>query len=154
MKHIGLVCLFLVSFGVSAESTFIYQTSVEQPLDSVYDRVHKSLEAKRFWVIFEANIGKNLAKNAKHWGEDYNRSELEGIRTMLVCNPWYTNQVSNIDPSLLAMCPLGVTLIHKQGTTTVLFERPSPVAQGSDAQALVKEVEDKVIEAIEAGLSE
>ena len=97
-------------------------------------------------------MGKSLARNAERWGEDYNRNQLEGIRSMVFCNPWYTNQVSNADPRMLALCPLSITIIHKQGVTTILFERPSVVAEGSPAEELWWEVENDVINAIEAGL--
>ncbi|MCI0591386.1 MAG: DUF302 domain-containing protein, partial [Gammaproteobacteria bacterium] len=114
----------------------------------------KSLEGAGYYVLFEADIGKNLARNAERWGEDYNRNQLEGIRSMVFCNPWYANQVSNADPRMLVFCPLSLTIIHKQGVSTILFERPSAMAQGSPAEELMWEGENDVINAIETSLSE
>ena len=156
MKKKWLIFLLLGWVGsvVYAESGVIYEKAFHQPMDVVYETVYKSLEEARYYVIFEANMGKTLARNAEQWGEDYNRNQLEGIRSMVFCNPWYTNQVSNADPRMLAFCPLSITFIHKQGVTTILFERPSVVAEGSPAEELMWEVENDVINAIESSLSD
>lgn len=154
MRIIILLCLLLVTSSVVADSPTVYQNSVNESLNTVYDRIYKSLEDIKFWVIFESNLGKNMAKNAKRWGENYNKNKLEGIRTMVICNPFYANQVSNIDPAMLGFCPLGVTLIHKEGTTTVLFGKPTAMAAGSEALELIQEIETKIVNAIETGLSE
>ena len=100
--------------------------------------------------MFEPNIGNNLASFAERWGDEYNRSGLDGIRSMVFCNAWYANQVSNADPSMLALCPLHITLVEKQGNTTILFARPSEIAQGSAAVDIARELEDSVIQALES----
>lgn len=134
------------------ESDYIFEYSVEKPIDEVYQNVYKSLEESRFYVIFEANIGKNLARNAERWGEDYNRNKFEDVRSMIICNPYYANQVMNLDPKMMAMCPLNVTILHKQGITTVLFERLAVIAAGSPAEDILWEVENTIVSAIENGM--
>ena len=89
---------------------------------------------------------------AERWGEDCNLNKLESIRSMVVCNAWYTNQVSNKDPAMLALCPLTVTLIHKSGTSTVLFARPTALAKDSLAFPVVEEIEQELVKAIRQGL--
>ncbi|MGD8407908.1 MAG: DUF302 domain-containing protein, partial [Thiohalophilus sp.] len=79
----------------------------------------------------------------------YNRNKLEEIRSMVFCNAWYANQISNADPELLALCPLHLTLIHKKGMTTILFVRPSQVAADSPAKKVATELENDVINTIE-----
>jgi len=109
--------------GSSAEQgpDGVYLAQVDQPLAVVYDRVYKSLEDARFYVVFEPNIGANLAGFAEKWGDDYNRNKLSAIRSMVFCNGWYANKVSNLDPNMLGFCPLHITLIERDGKTTVLF---------------------------------
>ena len=136
---------------VQAEGS-VFQVSVEAPLDEIYDSVSNALDQNRFFVVFDVNMGRNMARFAERWGDDYNRNGLEGIRAMVVCNIWYTNQVANNDPSMLSLCPLTVTLIHKQGTTTVLFAKPTVIAKGSPAEPVIKELEREFIAAINAGL--
>lgn len=135
-----------------AGSPAVYEKSVQQAMDATYVAVNKSLEDNGFYVVFEPDIGRNLANFAEKWGEDYNRSKLEGIKSMVFCNGWYANAVSNADPAMMALCPLHLTLIHKAGTTTVLFVRPGAVAKGSPAEKIATEIEQEVIKAIEGGL--
>ncbi len=153
LKSLLLVLLVASSSIAWAETPGIYTREVQAPLDETYQALYQSLENARFWVVFEPNIGQNISGFANKWGDDYNRNKLEGIRSLVVCNGWYANQVSNVDPNLLALCPLRIALIHKNGVTTALFARPSLVAAGSPGLALIKEIENKVIEAIDAGLN-
>jgi len=62
--------------------------------------------------------------------------------------------VSNADPELLALCPLHITLIQKDGTTRVLFVRPTAVAKGSKAMSVATEIEQDVVKAIDAAVQE
>ena len=94
-----------------------------------------------FFVVFEPNIGANLTRFAEKWGDDYNQNNLAEIRSMVFCNGWYANQVSNQDPDMLGFCPLHISLIEKGGHTTVLFNRPSVMAGNSPAQALLRKIE-------------
>lgn len=73
---------------------------------------------------------------------------------MVVCSAWYVNQISNADPSMLALCPLLVTLTHKTGMTPVLFIRPTTLARDSGAEKIAKGIEDKIVKAIESAFSE
>lgn len=36
-------------------------------------------------------------------GEDYNRNNFEGVHSMVICNPWYANQVLNLDPVMMTL---------------------------------------------------
>lgn len=128
--------------------------SIDQPLDSAYKAIYRHLEENRFYVVFEPDIQSNLKRFAERWGDDYNRNKLEGIRAMVFCNGWYANQVSNADPTLLALCPLHITLIQEQGQTRVLFVRPSQVAAGSKAQSVARELEEDVAKAVDAAIDE
>ncbi len=52
-----ILCLSF-SFAQADSSIFIHTT--DKPITEVYDKVYKSLEEARFYVVFEPNIGKNL----------------------------------------------------------------------------------------------
>ena len=127
----------------------IFAVEVDKAGEEVYSAVYKSLEESRFYVIFEANIGKNLARNAKRWGDDYNRNKFELVKSMLVCNPFFANQVMNLDPKMMALCPITITVMSKQGRTSVLFKKLTPVAEGSAAEDVLWEVENTIMTAIE-----
>jgi len=142
----------LMSGATEQGADGVYLAHADKPVASVYDQVYKSLEDARFFVVFEPNIGANLANFAEKWGDDYNRNNLSEIRSMIFCNGWYANKVSNLDPNMLGFCPLHITLIEREGKTTVLFNRPSVIAQKSPAKDLLLEIETEVIAAIQKGL--
>ncbi len=151
-----LLLLLLAGVWVDAFATpaGIFRAETKAPMQVTYQAVYRALEEARFWVVFEADTGSNIAGFADRWGDDYNRNRLEGIRSMVVCNGWFANKVSNADPDLLALCPLRVGLTHKQGVTAVLFARPTAVAQGSPGLAVVEEVEGIIIDAIKKGVAQ
>lgn len=150
-KYLFLVVL-LFAAPLQAASPNVFEMSVQKPVDAVYDTLYKALENDGFFVVFEANIGKNLARFEQKWGEDYNRNKLDAIRSMVFCNGWYANAVSNADPRMLALCPLRLSLIEKAGETTVLFARPTVIAGDSPARKILQRVEDDVVAVIRKAL--
>ncbi len=152
-RSIVLCVLCSASSFIHADAN-VFEFSVDRPISEVYDRVYKSLEDARFYVVFEPNIGKNLSNFAERWGDQYNRSRLSAIRSMVFCNAWYANQVSNRDTSMLALCPLHMTLIEKDGRTTALFARPTVLAANSPARDILAELENEVITAIKQGMQQ
>ena len=154
INKIAVLLLLLSSFSIFAESPNVFEYQVQQPMSQIYGRLYKELEDDGFYVVFEANIGKNLSCMADKWGENYNRNQLEGIRSMVFCNGWYANAVSNVDPNMLALCPLRLTLMEKKGVTTALFARPSVIAADSPAHKVLLRVENDVISIIKKSMSE
>jgi uncharacterized protein (DUF302 family) len=144
LSHTGLAC---------AELPGVMRWDVNQDFNRVYREVYRSLEEHRFFVIFEANIGRNLRGYAARRGEDYNRNGLEEIRSMVFCNIAYTNQLANQDPDVLSLCPMHITFYQKGPTTSILYTRPTTVGQGSPAMPLLKEIETEVGRAVESGIS-
>jgi len=148
-----LVLMFSVSSAFADnKNSGVYILQVDKPLSGVYDKVYKSLEDARFFVVFEPNIGANLASFAEKWGDDYNQNNIAEIRSMVFCNGWYANKVSNMDPDMLGFCPLHISLIERKGKTTVLFNRPGVIAQNSPAKELLLKIESEVIAAIQQGV--
>jgi len=149
----SILLILCLSFSLAHADSSIFIHSSDKPMTEVYDKVYKSLEDARFYVVFEPDIGNNLSKFAERWGDQYNRSNLSAIRSMVFCNGWYANQVSNKDPSMLALCPLHMTLIEKDGKTTALFARPTVIAADSPAKAILSDLESEVIVAIKKGMN-
>ena len=160
LLFVTVVSITTVSAGEVASDTAmdapegVYRQQVNKPLADVYDNVYKSLEDARFFVVFEPNIGANLTRFSEKWGDDYNRNNLTAIRSMVFCNGWYANKVSNLDPDMLGFCPLHLSLIERDGKTVVLFNRPSAIAKNSPAAELLLSIETEVIEAVKKGLKE
>ncbi len=129
----------------------VYVKKVKGEFSATYKKVFTALENNGYFVVFEPNIGKNLSNFAQRWGKNYNKNDLDAIRSLVFCNAWYANEVSNMDPDMLALCPLHITLTHKKGVTSILFVRPSQIAADSPAKKVVTELELDVIRAVEQG---
>lgn len=154
-RYFSILLLLLWSGLLQAESPAgIYVHATPLSFDDAYRKVYDALEAERFYVVFEPDMGKRMARFADKWGEDYNRNQLENVRGMVFCNIWQTNQVANADPHLLALCPLHLTVIHKQGVSTILFPRVARLAEGSPGHETALKLEQEIIGIIEKALSE
>jgi len=154
MKMIFALILLLMSALVSAAQTSIFKAEVDAPMPKTYKLLYEALEKQQLWVVFEPNLGRNLSAMADRLGKNYNINKLEGIRSLVVCNAMLANRVSNLDPDMLALCPLRVVVTHKSGTTRVLFARPTVHARDSAALAVVQEIENSVIEAIKHAMQQ
>ncbi len=150
---LAITCLLLSAMGSATAATpGVYTRSAALSLDEAYTAVYAALEEQRFWVVFEANMGKRMAGMAERWGDDYNRQKLDGIRAMVFCNIGWTNRIANIDPDLLALCPLHLALYEKDGRTTATMLRPTTIAAGSPGLAEVGELENELIDVIDQAL--
>jgi len=150
MRRVLFLMLLLLSFQLTAGSGAVYVKTVEMDLEAAYRAVYGALEEHRFWVVFEADMGERMAGFKDRWGEDYNRGGLDGARSMVFCNIWWTNQIANADPDLLALCPLHVSLYAQAGKTSIVMLRPSVIAEGSPGQAKAAELEQELVGIIEA----
>lgn len=155
MKSTLILLFALISLNALAESPAVYEKSFDQNLDTAYPRVYKALESNGFKVVYEIDMQENLTKfAAKNAVKDFNLNQLEGIKSMVFCNGVLAVKISNADPAMLALCPLQLTLTQKAGQVTLLFVRPGVIAQGGKAEAPARELEEKVIKAIESGLND
>jgi len=155
MKIMAVLLFALVGMvQVQADTSNVRIWNIDKDLETSYKIVYKNLEDNKFFVVFEPDIQGNISGFAERWGEDYNRNKLEGIRAMVFCNGWYANAVSNADPDMLALCPLHITLIQKDGATRVLFVRPTAVAVGSKAMAVARDIEQDVAKALDEAVKE
>lgn len=143
--------LFMTQAAVADRTVLVWETG--KSLETSYDTVYKALEDNNFFVVFEPDIQKNLSFFAERWGDNYNRNKLEGIRSMIFCNGWYANAVSNADPDMMALCPLHITLVQKAGVTRILFSRPTVIAAGSKALSVAREIEQDVSKALDEAVA-
>ena len=145
-----ILLVFVFQLNAYANESKVYKHNINAPMEKVYPLVYESLEKARFYVVFEPNISKNLQRFSEKWGDNYNQNKLTSIRSMVFCNGWYANAVSNADPDMLALCPLRIGLYEKKGKTTVVFAKPTVIAEHSPALKVLKEVEIEIIKAIES----
>ena len=148
----SFLMLLLARPAVWAETSTVFEVTVNKPMSQVYPNMLSSIEESQFYLFLELNIGNNLSNFSEKWGDDYNQSGLSAIRSIVFCNGWYANQVSNKDPKMLGLCPLHITLIEKDGKTTALFNRPTVTSKSSPAHEIVVNIEQEVIKMIKNGM--
>jgi len=150
----GLFVVFVMCMGMSVQAaqSNVFKLTANNSMDKVYPSVYKALEDVNFFVVFEPFISKSISRFEEKWGDEYNKNKLDSIRSMVFCNGWYANKVSNIDPEMLALCPLRIGLYEKAGKTTIVFARPTVIAAQSNALSVLREVESKIINAIKSGV--
>jgi len=78
---IGLI--LLLPMVASAEIAGVLKLTSDKSVNDAYTSVYQALEDEKFWVVFEADMGKRMAKFADKWGEDYNRNGLESVQSMV-----------------------------------------------------------------------
>ncbi len=149
LRYMPLLLVLFCTLPVPASEKPIYKLTIDAPVEAAYDSLYAALENERFFVVFEANILKNISRFAERWGADFNKSKLTALRSMVFCNGWYANKVSGEDPEMTALCPLSVTLIEKDGRTTLLFVKPALLAKGSTAEGTLREVQQTIIAVFE-----
>lgn len=149
----GLALLAVVPSVLAAESSIAVQ-SVKRPIGPTFKSVVSALKHSGFKVVKKINISKNLGKAAKHFHwTDYNQNHLTGIRTVVFCNAKFANAISNADPSMMALCPLHVTLVQQGAWTRVEFVKPAVIAEGSRAEGVAVKLQEQIEAAIRKGIA-
>lgn len=152
MRLLAYLALLGLALPALAASPAIFERSARLPADAAYVQLYDALEKNGFYVIFEPDMGRSLAGMADKLGADYNRNQLSTMKSLVFCKPRATNDIANADPALLALCPLHITLTHKDGVSTVYFARPSAIAAGSPGEALARTLEADIVKVIESAL--
>ena len=150
MKKLFFLLLTL-SVTLFAESA-VFTKTFDAPMAKVYPKIMNSFDNAHLVVVSEIDI---LAKFKaaglpKKFGKKFNTNNLTGIKAIIACNGWFGNAVANADPEMMAFCPVRVTLIEKDGKTSVMYVRASVTSKDSKAYSVLEKLEAKVIKAIES----
>lgn len=146
MRTFIFLLAMLSVFGAAARTgDAVYSRAITGDFERIYRDVYTGLEKAGFHVVYEAFISEALAKHAGEWGDDYNRNHYDVVRSMVICSPYYANQILNHDPKMMVVCPIKVTVLYKQGRATVLFERLASIDEHSPARKVLQEVDDKIM---------
>ena len=140
--------------SVWAASSNVYTVTYNSPIDTVEKNMLAQFKASKLMVVWQLDILEEFKKKGldKKFGKKFNTSALANVRTMVACNGKLGNAVMNADPSMMAYCPVRLTLTEKDGKTSVLFVRPSSAPKDSKAYPVLVKLEKKVIGAIVASM--
>jgi hypothetical protein len=93
-------------------------------------------------------VGENLKRYGKKWG-GLNKYEITGVRSLIVCNLKFSYELRNVDPKMLGLCPMHLTLYESQDKTHIILLLPSFMAQNSPVKDLALKVEKELINIIQ-----
>ncbi|PHR57096.1 MAG: hypothetical protein COA44_06815 [Arcobacter sp.] len=144
--------LLILSFSLSLWANSVYVKTIDSPMNEVYAKVLASFDKSYLIVVSEIDILKKFkhAGLPERFGKNFNTNNLTGIKAIIACNGWFGNEVANADPLMMGFCPIRVTLIERDGKTSILFVRPLLAPKDSKAYAILKKLDAKVISAINA----
>ena len=143
MKNI----IFVLLLATSLFGNEVFKLTIDKNINKIYPQLINALENSHLIVVSEIDILDKFkhAGLPKKFGKEFNTSELTAIKAIIACNGFYGNYISNADPEMMAICPIRITIIEKDGKTTLLFIKPSHLAKDSKALNIVLKLENKVI---------
>jgi len=130
----------------------VYTKTYEAPAKVVYAKLMKALDNTHLIVVSEIDI---LAKFKaaglpEKFGKKFNTNNLTAIKAIIACNGKFGNSIANSDPEMMAFCPVRITVVEKDGKTSVHYVRPSSGTAESKAFESLKALENKVIATIDS----
>ena len=148
------ILLLILTLSLTLWADAVYTKTYDAPMDKVYPKLITSFDNAHLIVVSEIDILGNFkaAGLPEAFGKDFNTNNLTAIKAVIACNGWFGNAVANSDPEMMAFCPIRVTLIEKNGKTSIMYVRSTVASKDSKAYPVLKELEFKVIKAIEAAL--
>lgn len=149
MKKILLALLLLLS--TQAFATAIHETQINKPIDVYYPLLKKAIEDNKMHVLYEMDLLKKFEDSgyAKKFGTDFNKNNIQAIKTILICNGYVGNQVSNLDPKMMVLCPIKITLIQQGDKTLVSFVKNSDISKNDKINELLMQLDTVIINTIE-----
>ena len=142
--------LLTFSLTLLADSS-VYTKTFGAPMAKIYPKIINSFDNAHLIVVSEIDIlGKFKAAGLpEKFGKNFNTNKLTSIKAIIACNGWYGNAIANADPEMMAFCPVRITLIEKDGKTSVMYVRATVAPKESKAYPILEELEAKVIKAIQ-----
>ena len=150
MKKVLLAYIFSLSLWAAPISN-VYSVTYKGSIDTIEKNLLTNFKASKLVVPWKLDILEEFKKKGldKKFGKKFNTNNLTSVRTIVACNGKFGNMIMNADPSMMAYCPIRVTLVEKDGKTEVLYVRPTSAPRDSKAYKILVKLEEKVIKTIE-----
>ena len=145
------IVIILILCSTQLGATQIYQKEVGLPLEKYYPKLKAAIQANHMNILYELDLLEQFKKSgyAEKFGEDFNRNHLKAVKTLLLCNGYVGNQISNIDPDMMALCPIRLTIISKGSGTKVVFMKSSHLATSKKIKQLLATLDEILIHTID-----
>lgn len=150
MKKIMTAVLFTLLSANLFASEF-YTKVVYDSFESYYPKLLKAIKDNHMNVLYEMDLIKQFKDKgyAEKFGKDFNKNNLESVKTLLICNGYVGNQISNIDPTMMALCPIRLTIIQENKKLIVTFLRHDSIETSSEVKNLLTALDKILINTID-----
>ena len=147
MKRFVLILMFFSNILFANE---IYTKEIDLPIEKYYPKLQEAIKTNHMNILYELNLLEKFKKAgyAKRFGKDFNKNHLKAVKTVLICNGYVGNLISNIDPDMMTLCPLRLTLISRAWGTKVVFLKSSHLAASKKVKQLLSTLDDILIHTI------
>lgn len=148
MKKIVLGLLLVASSLFAIDN--VYKRVVNESYDSYLPKLKKEMEINHINVISEIDLVQRFTQAGydKKFGKDFNKNKLEKATSLVLCNGYIGNQVSNIDINMMAFCPIKLTVLSQGGKTIVLYVKSAPNASNKKVVPLLNKLDTVVINTV------
>lgn len=149
MKKLLLGIMLLLASSLFAND--VYKKEVNKPHDVYIKELKDAIEKNHMNVLYELDLIKkfNDSGYAKKFGADFNKNKITASTTLLLCNGYIGNQISNIDPEMMALCPIKVSVISDEKSTKIIYTKYKGASKNKEVAALLKILDEVVINTIE-----
>ncbi|MDO9266303.1 MAG: DUF302 domain-containing protein [Sulfurimonas sp.] len=149
MKKLLLSVLLLLASSSFANE--VYKKEVKTPYDVYIKELKEAIEKNHMNVLYELDLIKKFkdAGYAKKFGADFNKNQLTAATTILLCNGYIGNQISNIDAEMMALCPIKISVISNGKYTKIIYTKYKGASTNKEISALLETLDEVVINTIE-----
>ncbi len=146
-----LITLILFGNVQTFAVSHIYKTSTTQPFPFALHSLKDALGEQHFAVVYKSNILRSLEKVKDKIGKTYyNKKHFEQIRSIILCDLAYANDIINTSPDMMVFCPIKIVLMkrEKEEKTVALLFLPSQITKDSTSKKLMEAVEKRLKQAL------
>jgi len=150
MKKYNFLFTLLMFLSSQVFAASIHETQVRKTIKEYYPELKKAIEDNNMHVIYELDLLERFkeAGYAEKFGNNFNKNNIVAIKTLLICNGYIGNQVSNIDTDMMVLCPIKITLIQIGKYTMVSFIKNSDLASNKEVEKLLAILDQTLVNTI------
>lgn len=151
MKKI-ITALLFVLLSANLFASELYTKVVYDSLENYYPKLLKAISDNKMNVLYEMDLIKQFKDKGyeERFGKDFNKNNLQSIKTLLICNGYVGNQVSNIDPAMMALCPIKLTVVQEANKKLIVtFLRHDSIEISKEVKELLTTLDKILINTID-----
>jgi hypothetical protein len=155
-KILKVVFVVFTLFGgfakyLCAAETAVYESIVDEPIEALYPLIVNTLNGSEYVIAHSINVSENYKRYENKW-RGSNKFKITEVRSLIICNLKFSYAIRDMDPRMLGLCPMHLTLYESKGKTHILLNLPSYLAANSPAYELAAKEEKKLIKIIETDI--